>query len=1014
MTLSTLPGIQFVQQTAELTEELPRTDIAALVGFAQRGPVGVPVVVEDYLHFEDIFGGELELAWDPLEGRMHTAHLASSVRAFFHGGGKRCWVVRVAADSAQYQFFPLAGMLVKDLGRNWRSADIAARSPGAWADQLLVETRLQATELRLSVVSGEADDLGRYEFALDQSANLGSGPVTLHNGELIRVINDTAEGRFEHFLRLHEPVFQPRSRQQRLQLQPVLSALQMKITALASLADLSLRLPMTDGRFKRWPVKVLRKDDGVMLVVGLEGNPEKIAIPQSACVLLMDYDSDQSRQAAIKLETVSYEQDIDGQRLKLTVASAWQVFEKKPLSLPLKAAFKAERLCLSLKTHDSATDYSLQRQQGHLDQLGFDPSHPRAWSSLPKDNDLYLAPDNMQVAAISEAQQTFNHEVLAPRFPLAWSRPVLACVPLGMSVSESGVTAALGDTQVHSQPKRNGLATFNAALFVDAHLTGSSAGSLAASAFQYRYQDKEQSLRGLHSLYFVPEIALIAVPDAVHPSWRSQDRDDSEMALQAAVLKPVKQKDQDLLLNWSEIRNAEYYEVQISVEPDFSRLAATRRFEDRTATLHFDDLCARRIWFRMRGVVGQHVSPWSNTEASLPALSSFETCDDPLPVAVQLQMKGENLNRCRFSWVHDGDTRGYEFEEAIRPDFADAVVLYEGTDEQFELIRVLEDSRYYRVRAWFEDDRLYGADEGALCPGPWSATQVRQPPAVLHTQLEEDSQQAPETYIIHRDLMRMAASRGDLFCVLGLPRSFREQVAAQWVSNLRAELAEEAAVSSYGAFYHPWVMTKQAHGGHGSAVRARPPEGNVLADYAYQTLRVGAWQSPANHPLNEVLGLDEPFDKDQWATFNGLAINLLRSQPNGFMPMTALTLSNGEWQTDRDVSDVNVRRLLIMLRRLAIREGDEWVFDNNTEHLQRQVKHQFESLLGRLYRRGALAGGRAQEAFQVVVDESVNTLANMDGGQLIVELRVAPSRPLVFLSVRLVQTGTGGLAVETA
>jgi phage tail sheath protein FI len=41
-----------------------------------------------------------------------------------------------------------------------------------------------------------------------------------------------------------------------------------------------------------------------------------------------------------------------------------------------------------------------------------------------------------------------------------------------------------------------------------------------------------------------------------------------------------------------------------------------------------------------------------------------------------------------------------------------------------------------------------------------------------------------------------------------------------------------------------------------------------------------------------------------------------------------------------------------------------------------------------------------------------NTPESMDQGRLIVELKVAPSRPLAFLTVRLVRTGDGSLQVE--
>jgi phage tail sheath protein FI len=62
-------------------------------------------------------------------------------------------------------------------------------------------------------------------------------------------------------------------------------------------------------------------------------------------------------------------------------------------------------------------------------------------------------------------------------------------------------------------------------------------------------------------------------------------------------------------------------------------------------------------------------------------------------------------------------------------------------------------------------------------------------------------------------------------------------------------------------------------------------------------------------------------------------------------------------------------------------------------------------VLERLFLRGAFAGRTSSEGFQVVTDTSLNTPQAMDQGRFYVELRVAPSLPMRFLTVRLLQTG---------
>jgi phage tail sheath protein FI len=47
-----------------------------------------------------------------------------------------------------------------------------------------------------------------------------------------------------------------------------------------------------------------------------------------------------------------------------------------------------------------------------------------------------------------------------------------------------------------------------------------------------------------------------------------------------------------------------------------------------------------------------------------------------------------------------------------------------------------------------------------------------------------------------------------------------------------------------------------------------------------------------------------------------------------------------------------------------------------------------------------------------VTDESLNTVPSVEAGRLLAEIRVAPSRPLSFLTVRLIQRGETTLAQE--
>src|SRR5262245_26289954 len=102
-----LPGFSFEAQSAPLNEWLPRMDVAVFVGCAARGPLHLPVAVEDAAQFAEIFGADAPLAWNTTRGEQVFAYLAPAVRSFFRQGGRRCWVVRVAGEEARANYFPV-------------------------------------------------------------------------------------------------------------------------------------------------------------------------------------------------------------------------------------------------------------------------------------------------------------------------------------------------------------------------------------------------------------------------------------------------------------------------------------------------------------------------------------------------------------------------------------------------------------------------------------------------------------------------------------------------------------------------------------------------------------------------------------------------------------------------------------------------------------------------------------------------------------------------------------------
>ena len=106
---------------------------------------------------------------------------------------------------------------------------------------------------------------------------------------------------------------------------------------------------------------------------------------------------------------------------------------------------------------------------------------------------------------------------------------------------------------------------------------------------------------------------------------------------------------------------------------------------------------------------------------------------------------------------------------------------------------------------------------------------------------------------------------------------------------------------------------------------------------------------------------------------------------------------------ESDWTYVKIRRLLIYIER-SIDEDAQWAaFEPNGVALWARVGGVAEGVLSGLWRKGALMGKRAEEAFFVRCDSTTMTQADIDGGRLIMEIGFAAVRPAQFVIFRMLR-----------
>ena len=182
-----------------------------------------------------------------------------------------------------------------------------------------------------------------------------------------------------------------------------------------------------------------------------------------------------------------------------------------------------------------------------------------------------------------------------------------------------------------------------------------------------------------------------------------------------------------------------------------------------------------------------------------------------------------------------------------------------------------------------------------------------------------------------------------------------------------------------------------------------PPSGAIAGVYARVDSQRGVWKAPANVDIRSVIGPSIKVSHEQQASLNvdassGKSINVIRSfTGKGTLVWGARTLAgnDNEWRY------VPVRRLYIFIEESVKKATEFVVFEPNDANTWLRVKTMIENFLTTLWRDGALAGAKTEDAFFVKVGLGVTmTALDILEGRLNVEIGLAAVRPAEFIILK--------------
>jgi hypothetical protein len=215
-----------------------------------------------------------------------------------------------------------------------------------------------------------------------------------------------------------------------------------------------------------------------------------------------------------------------------------------------------------------------------------------------------------------------------------------------------------------------------------------------------------------------------------------------------------------------------------------------------------------------------------------------------------------------------------------------------------------------------------------------------------------------------------------------------------------AELRQAGIVNDHSAFYWPRVRVNPD-----GNPRFIDPSGSIAGIMARTDASRGVWKAPAGLEANlrAVLAVQVPMSDAENGLLNPLAVNAIRTFPNGIVSWGARTLAGFDNSGNDDYKYVPVRRFALFLEESLFRGLKFAVFEPNDEPLWGQIRLAAGAFMNNLFRLGAFQGRSPREAYFVKCDSETTTQNDINLGIVNVLVGFAPLKPAEFVVITIQQ-----------
>lgn len=254
---------------------------------------------------------------------------------------------------------------------------------------------------------------------------------------------------------------------------------------------------------------------------------------------------------------------------------------------------------------------------------------------------------------------------------------------------------------------------------------------------------------------------------------------------------------------------------------------------------------------------------------------------------------------------------------------------------------------------------------------------------------------------VQQAITSLAELRKDCIAILDMPSNY--QGTAEAATAFRKNVLN--INSSYAALYGPDLLIMDEFT---NVQRYVPCSGYVAAAYAFTDNSTEVWFAPAGNTrglIKNILALRTLYKKNDLDVMYPSQINSILQKPGiGFTIWGDKTLQS----KSSSLSFVSVRRLLALISTVINKTLDFSVFEPGDEFTQLQVANLITGFLR------PIKDKRGLKSFEVICDSRNNKAADLDAGNLNVDVFLVPVTPVETISVRLILTPTGVTSADVS